>query len=81
MLSPEDIKYFDDMDAMFGTVGWRRLVEEAKAQIYQYQAQALEAPNFETVCFLRGQAEQLNRLISLPDTLATVRKAAEEAEE
>lgn len=76
-LTPEDIKYFEDMDGMFGTMGWRRFVDEAKAQIYQYQAQALEAPNFETVAFLRGQAEQLNRIINLPDTLATIRTQAE----
>lgn len=80
MLTPEDIRYFEDLDSMFGTAGWRHLVEEARKQIYQFQAEALEAKNFETVAYLRGQAEQLVRLINLQDTTTTLRANSEEDE-
>lgn len=81
MLTQEDIRYFDDLDDMFGTAGWRHLIDEARKQIYQFQAEALEAKNFETVAYLRGQAEQLARLINLQDTTTTLRKSGEEDDE
>ena len=73
----EERDYYNDLADMFGTAGWRRLIDEAKKQIYQFQAEALEAPNFEQVMYLRGQAEQLVRLINLQDNLRTLREAAE----
>lgn len=81
MLRPEDEKYFDDLEDMFGTQGWRNLVDEAKRQIYEFQAQALEAKNWDDVCYLKGQAEQLARLINLRDVTATLRANAEQAGE
>jgi hypothetical protein len=81
MLTQEDIRYFDDLDDMFGSAGWRHLVDEARKQIYQFQAEALEAKNFETVAYLRGQAEQLARLINLQDTTTSIRKASEDEDE
>jgi len=81
MLTQEDIRYYDDLDDMFGSAGWRHLVDEARKQIYQFQAEALEAKNFETVCYLRGQAEQLARLINLQDTTTSLRKMSEEEDE
>lgn len=77
MLTPDDIQYFDDLENMFGTAGWRHLIDEARKQIYQFQAEALEAKNFETVAYLRGQAEQLARLINLQDTTTSMRANAE----
>ena len=65
MLTQEDIRYFD----------------EARKQIYQFQAEALEAKNFETVAYLRGQAEQLARLINLQDTTTSIRKASADEDE
>jgi hypothetical protein len=81
MLTQEDIRYFDDLDDMFGSAGWRHLVDEARKQIYQFQAEALEAKNFETVAYLRGQAEQLARLINLQDTTTSIRKASADEDE
>jgi hypothetical protein len=56
-------------------------VDEAKKQIYQFQADALEARTIEDVFYLRGQAEQLVRLINLPDILASIKAQAELAEQ
>lgn len=81
MLTQEDIKYYDDLAYMFGTAGWRNLVDEARKQIYHFQAQALEAKSWEEVCYLRGQAEQLVRLINLQDMTTTLRASAETEEE
>lgn len=75
----DDINYFDDLEAMFATAGWRHLIDEARKQIYQFQADALERTrSFEEICYLRGQAEQLARLINLPDTTASMRDQHEE---
>lgn len=81
MLKPEDEKYLNDLEEMFGTQGWRNLVDEAKRQIYEFQARALEARTWEEVLVLRGRAEQLALLIDLRDTTALLRKQAEEQEE
>ena len=73
MLTPDQTKYFDDLESMFGTAGWRIIVDEARKQIYQFQADALEAKSYEAICFLRGQAEQLARLVNLQDVTITLR--------
>lgn len=77
MLTDDDIRYFDDLDDMFGSRGWKHLTDEARKQIYQFQADALEAKSYEVVCYLRGQAEQLARLINLPDATANLRSQHE----
>jgi hypothetical protein len=70
MLSKEESDYFDDMEELFSTKGWKTLVEECKTRIYHLQADALEAHNFEKVCELRGEAKQLAMLISLEEVTA-----------
>ena len=69
-------KYFDDLEEMFATPGWRNLVEEAKAQIYQFQSDALERPTWDSVCELRGQVMQLARLVNLEEVTAFMRAQA-----
>lgn len=72
-LSDADIEYFNDLTFTFGTRGWKRICEEAHKQIYQYQADALEkARSYDEVCYLRGQAEQLARIIGLEDLTANI---------
>lgn len=79
MLTQDQQNYFDDLEFTFGTRGWRHLVEEAHKWIYQYQADALEKTHsFEQVMYLRGMAEQLARLIALPDATANERQQLEQ---
>ena len=61
----DPLEYIDALEEMFATQGWRNLIEEAKAQAYQYQADALECKSWEQVCELRGQVLQLSRLVNL----------------
>jgi hypothetical protein len=72
-------KYFDELEEMFATQGWRNLVEEAKAQIYQFQSDALEQTSWDRVCELRGQVMQLARLVNLEEVTAFMRAQSAEA--
>ena len=77
-ITPEQTQYYDNLAEMMGTQGWRSLLEEAKSEIYQLQADALEAPNIETVCILRGKAQQLAYLINLQGISTNQRAILEE---
>lgn len=46
-------------------MGWRQLVDDAKKEIYQLQASALEASSYEELMFMRGQADVLNRIVTM----------------
>lgn len=74
MLSPEDNEYFDDLEAVFGMRGWKRIVEEAKSEIYQLQAEALEAQSWDKVCELRGRAITAFRIVNLEDITAMAKQ-------
>ena len=69
----EGIRYFEQLEEMFATQGWRNLVEEAKGQVYQYQADALEAPNWERLCEIRGEVLQLSRIANLEEVTALLK--------
>lgn len=78
-LTPEDEQYYQDMEETFATPGWKRLVEEAKRIIYQFQADALEARTYESVCELRGRARQLAELVNLEELTDMSKQQAEAA--
>ena len=80
MLTQEQQEYYEDLDEMFATKGWKRLVEEAKKQIYQYQSDALEQPDWDSVNVLRGRAQQLNELVLLED-ISLMQKAQLEVDD
>lgn len=79
-LTQEQKDYYDDLDEMFATSGWKRLMSDAEAQIYQNQADALEQPNWDAVNVLRGRSLQLNELTLLED-ISTMQRAALEVED
>ena len=56
-MTPDQQKYFDDFDTMFATVGWKSLLAQLEQEIYEIQADALEASDWDKVCRLRGRAE------------------------
>lgn len=72
-MDPELIQYYNDLDDMFGMKGWLQLLENAKAEIYDLQATALEAASYEEIMFMKGQAEVLNRIINLRDITSATR--------
>ena len=65
MLNQEQKDYYDELDEMFSTKGWKRVIEEAKATIYQNQADALECKSWDAVCELRGKSLSLVDVINL----------------
>lgn len=70
--------YFDNLDEMFGTMGWQQLVEDAKKEIYQLQASAFEAVSFEEMMYKKGMAETLNRIVTLREVTEATRAQHEE---
>ncbi len=77
-LTREQEEYYDALDEMFGTRGWRLLVEEATALIYQTQADALEQPTWDAVNVLRGKAAQLAEIVNFESTSRLQRASLEE---
>lgn len=59
---------------MFGTMGWRQLLEDASDEIRALQESALNAASYEEVMYMRGQADVLTRLISLRDMSEAIRE-------
>lgn len=80
-MDQEALNYFNDLEDMFGTPGWRNLVDDAKREIYELQATALEAASYEEIMFMKGQAEVLNRIVNLRDITAATKSQHEENDE
>ena len=70
--------YYEAMDGMFSTPGYKLMIEDATAQIYQNQADALEAPNWDSVNILRGKSQALAELVNLEDTTDIQKASLEE---
>lgn len=77
-LTPELNAYFDNLDEMFGTAGWRQLVDGCVKEIYELQANALEATSYEELMFMRGQADILNRLVTYREEAEQTKASHEE---
>lgn len=56
-------------EALFAQEGWRMLLEDLAQEIKDAQADALEAPDWDTVCKMRGRAEKCNELLCLQEFL------------
>ncbi len=80
-LTPEQVEYYDALDEMFATKGWKLFVEEATALIYQAQADALEQPSWDAVNVLRGKAIQLAEITNFEEVTLMQRALLEEDEE
>lgn len=74
----EALEYFEKLQEVFATEGWKLLIDEAKAQLYQYQADVMQAESWDQVCELRGQVTQLSRLINLEEVTDLLKAQAEQ---
>lgn len=74
----EALEYFEKLEETFSTPGWKQLIDEARSQLYQYQADVLEVDSWDKVCELRGQVTQLSRLINLEEVTGLMRQQAED---
>lgn len=68
-MTNDESKYYSDMEDLFATPGWKTVIEEIKQEIYELQAQALEAATWEAVCEYRGKAEALAYFVNLADVI------------
>jgi hypothetical protein len=80
-LTREQKEYYDALDEMFDTKGWRLFVEEATALIYQAQADALEQPSWDLVNVLRGKAQTLAEIVNFEETSTMQRAFLEEEDD
>jgi len=78
MLTNEQREYYDALDEVFSLPGWKRIIEDATAQIYQNQCDALESPNWDMLNVLRGKSLALAELTNLEATSITQRQMLEE---
>lgn len=77
----DKLRAFDDM---FQSNGWKYLIEEVSDELENVTQNIVHAaPNFEQICLYRGQLFQLNKLVTLEETLIMMvqMEAAEDKEE
>lgn len=75
MLSPDTEQYYLDLEETFATNGWRRLVKEFEQEIYQLQADSLEAKSWDDLNVAKGKASLLAYLTRLPEVTAMQKQA------
>ena len=83
-LTKEERQYFDSLEKMFDSDGWRQIVSDAQVQIYQLQADALDTrvcPTWDHVNVAKGRALQLNELVLMEDMVRTMRAQKEDESE
>ena len=80
-ITHEQEQYYDALDEVFALPGWKKIIEEAKAQIYQNQSDALECADWAAVCELRGKSLSLVDLINLEAVSLMQRQQLEEPDD
>lgn len=71
-------RYYDELDEMFATPGWKNLVGEAKAQLAEWKEIMPTLRSWDQVNELRGQMLQLARIINLEEVTDMMRQNAAE---
>jgi len=74
-MTPEQSKYFDDMEFMFGQQGWKNVTEDIKIRQEQEKANLLTSKvSSGDISVLLGRNEVYTYLLSLETTLAEVKR-------
>jgi capsule polysaccharide export protein KpsC/LpsZ len=74
-LTPETIKYFDDMERLFGSQGWKNFVEDITLRQQQEKSDLLRAKQtVDSMTIAFGRNEVYQYILSLEDTLNEVKK-------
>lgn len=77
-----DIDTLRSYDELFKTAGWKLILEECDEEIKALEVAALEsAKSFEEVCYYRGQAHQLMKLLTLENTLIQMVQVQQQEDE
>lgn len=80
-LTKEQVDYYDAMEGMFATPGYKIMIKDATAQIYQHQADALELASWDFVNVLRGKSQALAELVNLEETTNLQKASLEEPDD
>lgn len=72
------LQYYEELEEMFATQGWRNLVKEANEQLTEWKELMPQLRSWDQVNELRGQMLQLARLINLEEVTAFMKQQAEE---
>lgn len=64
-MNREDEKYYEKIVTLTAYPEWGDYVEELKKEIYQIQAEAFEAKNWDEFNVKKGEAKGLSRIVNL----------------
>jgi hypothetical protein len=77
-----DIEEIRDLEDMFATDGWRRVIKDATEALREREINALYgSKSYEDIMYLRGEVAQLSALVSLPEQVRFHKNATDTVEE
>jgi hypothetical protein len=80
-LTPDQIKYFDDMERLFGSQGWKNFVEDIDIRQKQEREDLLQPrQTTDGITQAYGRSEVYRYILTLQTTLADVKAQLEGAE-
>ncbi len=80
-MTPEQSKYFDDMEFTFGTQGWKNFIEDVQLRLEQEKSNLLTSKQTASdIQTLYGRNEVYSYILSLESVLEEVKRQLQEAE-
>lgn len=80
-MTPEQLKYFDEMEFLFGQPGWKNIVEDVRLRQEHEKEVALTSKQTSgDLAISFGRNEVYQYILSLEDTLAEVKRQLSEDE-
>lgn len=80
-MTPEQSKYFDDMEFTFGTQGWKNFIEDVQLRLEQEKSNLLTSRQTASdIQTLYGRNEVYSYILSLESVLEEVKRQLQEAE-
>jgi hypothetical protein len=74
-VTPDQSKYFDDMEFMFGSQGWKNLIEDLQARQAQEKENLLiSKATADAITQAFGRNEVYQYILSLESTLSEVKR-------
>lgn len=74
-MTPEQSKYFDDMERLFGSAGWKLLIEDLQLRQTQDKDNLLNVKQTASdIQVLYGRNEAYSYILSLESTLEEVKR-------
>lgn len=78
-MTPEQSKYFDDMDVLFGSQGWKNLIEDIQMRQTQEKENLLNSKQTHSdIQTMYGRNEVYTYILSLESVLEEVKRQLKE---